>query len=71
MQIASVIGLFLQMLDSFLAMSSMFGYTATLVLIPLLATLAYLWSSWIIGTFITGRPSSRGIIAQHSSAIWI
>jgi hypothetical protein len=48
----------LQALDTFLAMSSMFGYTATLVLIPTLAMIAYLlpWKlpAWGIGLFITG-----------------
>jgi ABC-type bacteriocin/lantibiotic exporter with double-glycine peptidase domain len=66
MQIASVIGLFLQMLDSFLAMSSMFGYTATLVLIPLLAALAYVSSSWIIGTLITGWNNSDHHLLQDT-----
>eukprot|EP00775_Hariotina_reticulata_P009197 gene9197-9364_t len=58
----------LRMLDSFLAMSSMFGYTATLVLIPLLATLAYLWSSWIIGTLITGLVLS--VLLPAEPLLW-
>lgn len=48
----------LRALDTFLAMSSMFGYTATLVLIPTLAMIAYLlpWKipAWGIGLFVTG-----------------
>eukprot|EP00882_Tetradesmus_deserticola_P021218 GHRQ01022971.1.p1 GENE.GHRQ01022971.1~~GHRQ01022971.1.p1 ORF type:complete len:297 (+),score=73.84 GHRQ01022971.1:98-988(+) len=48
----------LRALDTFLAMSSMFGYTATLVLITTLAVIAHLlpWSlpSWGIGLFVTG-----------------
>jgi hypothetical protein len=59
----------LQALDTFLAMSSMFGYTATLVLIPTLAMIAYLlpWKlpAWGIGMFITGATVA-GSHARHA-----
>lgn len=60
--------LFLQALDTFLAMSSMFGYTATLVLIPTLSLLAYLlpWKipAWCIGLFVTSAQAAAAELAS-------
>eukprot|EP00879_Flechtneria_rotunda_P000818 GHRR01000942.1.p1 GENE.GHRR01000942.1~~GHRR01000942.1.p1 ORF type:complete len:378 (+),score=36.87 GHRR01000942.1:444-1577(+) len=58
----------LQALDAFLAMSSMFGYTATLLIIPTLAGLAYMlpWKipAWGFGTFVTGLVLSVFLPAE-------
>lgn len=44
-----------QALDTFLAMSSMYGYTGTLVLILVLGGLAYYTSCWPLGLFVGGE----------------
>lgn len=47
-----------QALDMFLAMSSMYGYTGTLVLILVLGGLAYYTSCLPLGLFVGGEQLS-------------
>jgi hypothetical protein len=50
----------LQALDTFLAMSSMYGYTGTLVLILVLGGLAYYTSCLPLGLFVGGEQLCTG-----------